>query len=260
MGSSVGQVWWLRRWWAQEQDGAVRTGCAPIQRVRTLGGGAWKCFVGWQVSPIIGAVGPGLLRPVRGLNIIVKCGAYIVRWCDVRSTRHHSKLVVAQCGHVTWSVFERRASCEQGTLIDLPALSMRDPTNFPNIFAILFDFLFDVEARYQRHSLLLQHRHTTSCPASHSLMLSQGSAPWYHPRPPDRLFYGTHVDLQCAWFASEITLAQPFDCIQSCYACVNLDHRTSSAAQAPTASRIYLEHRCCWGCSNLAQFSTSYVL
>jgi hypothetical protein len=33
--------------------------------------------MGWWISPIIGAVGLSILRPVRDLNVIAKCGGYV---------------------------------------------------------------------------------------------------------------------------------------------------------------------------------------
>jgi hypothetical protein len=131
---------------------------------------------------------------------------------------------------------------------------MRGLTNFPIIFAILFDFLLNVKARDWSHSLPPQHRHATSCPprtASHWVKIP------HCPGPLDRPFYGTHMDLQCVRIVSEVPPALPFDCIQSRRACVDLDCCTSSAAWASATSRLYLESCCHRGCSNLVQFGTS---
>jgi hypothetical protein len=52
--------------------------------------------------------------------------------------------------------------------------------NFPGIFAILFYFLIDVEARDQSHSSPLQHNDAASCPPHAHLTqphVRSGSAP-----------------------------------------------------------------------------------
>jgi hypothetical protein len=79
-------------------------------------------------------------------------------------------------------------------------------------------------------------------PASHRL--TSGPCP-HHLGPMARPFHGIHEVLQRVWFASEDPPVLPFDWIQSCLARVNLDHRTSSVAQTPAASRLYLAHRRC---------------
>jgi hypothetical protein len=43
--------------------------CTSLDYLSILGFG-----LGWWVSPIIGVVGPGFLRFVRGLKVIAKCG------------------------------------------------------------------------------------------------------------------------------------------------------------------------------------------
>jgi hypothetical protein len=46
-----------------------------------------------SISPIIEVVGPGFLRPVRGLRVIVKCGGNVTRLPRVHSACHRTKAV-----------------------------------------------------------------------------------------------------------------------------------------------------------------------
>jgi hypothetical protein len=122
---------------------------------------------------------------------------------------------------------------------------MRGLTNFPGIFAILFDFLIDVETR-DRYRASPRSTATPPCvrlmPAPHSLTL--GPRP-HHLGLLARPFHGIHEVLQRVRFASDDSPALPFDWIQSHLARVNLDRRTSSAARTPAVSRLYLARRRC---------------
>jgi hypothetical protein len=132
-------------------------------------------------------------------------------------------------------------------------LSIRGLTNFPSIFAILFDLLINIKATPRLRSTA-----TPPCarlmPASHSLTSGQGL---HRLGPPEWPFHGTHEALQCVRLASNDPLALPFDWIQSHLACVDLDRRTNSTAQAPAASEIYLARCCHWECSYLVQTGAS---
>jgi hypothetical protein len=108
---------------------------------------------------------------------------------------------------------------------------MRGLMNFPGIFAILFDFLINVEARDRYHASPPQHSHAASC------------APHARLGPLEQPFHGIHEHLQRVRFATDELPALPFDWIQSRLARVDLDRRTSSIARTPTASGLYLAHR-----------------
>jgi hypothetical protein len=79
----------------------------------------------------------------------------------------------------------------------------------------------------------------------------------HHLEPPGQPFHKTHKVLQRVQLASEIPPALPFDCIQHHRTRVDLDCHTSSTAQAPATSGLYLEHHRHQGCSNLVQFGAS---
>jgi hypothetical protein len=119
---------------------------------------------------------------------------------------------------------------------------------------ILFYLLLDVEAWNWSCLLLSQHCHAISCPPHTA---SCWIKDLHHLRTPDHQFHGIHMDTQCVQITSEVTLAQYFNSIESCHACVDLDQCFSSATWASTTSGIYLESHCCWGCSNLALFDSS---
>jgi hypothetical protein len=71
----------------------------------------------WWIPPIIGVVELGLMRPVRGFNMIVKCRGYVSRWPGVCGMRRCSKTVVGQCSHMTSSSFAKRTLCGQGVRV-----------------------------------------------------------------------------------------------------------------------------------------------
>ena len=81
--------------------------------------------MGRWVSPIIGAVGWGILRPVRGLRVIVKCGGNIMR--QVVATRVCVCAIsnMMCCGHMSCSVFKRDALYGQGMQIGAERKTLR---------------------------------------------------------------------------------------------------------------------------------------
>src|SRR5882762_11077909 len=115
---------------------------------------------------------------------------------------------------------------------------MRGLTNFPGIFAILFNFLIDVEARDRYRA---SPRSTATPPRVRLMPASHRLTSGPHPHRlglPERPFHEIHELLQRARFAADGPPALPLNLIQSRLARVDLDRRTSSVAQAPAASGL----------------------
>src|ERR1700735_5041055 len=68
--------------------------------------GVLGIFVRGWVSPIIRRFGMGVVRPVRGLKVIVKCGGDVLRGYNMFDARCCAKMCVSRRCHVTCLHFE----------------------------------------------------------------------------------------------------------------------------------------------------------